>query len=54
MAIAQFKDLCLDAGDPARLGAFWAAVLDDHGRSGGRRVLCVHPVATGARCPLSW
>jgi hypothetical protein len=27
MAIAQFKDLCLDAGDPARLGAFWAAVL---------------------------
>src|SRR5215475_14399917 len=28
MPIAQFKDLCLDAGDPARLGAFWAAVLD--------------------------
>ena len=28
MAIARFKDLCLDAGDPARLGAFWAAVLD--------------------------
>src|SRR5690349_7031133 len=27
MAIAQFKDLCLDAGDPARLGAFWAAAL---------------------------
>ena len=27
MAIALFKDLCLDAGDPARLGAFWAAVL---------------------------
>jgi len=27
MAIARFKDLCLDAGDPARLGAFWAAVL---------------------------
>jgi hypothetical protein len=27
MAIAQFKDLCIDAGDPARLGAFWAAVL---------------------------
>jgi hypothetical protein len=27
MAIAQFKDLCLDAGDPARLGAFWASVL---------------------------
>ncbi len=26
MAIARFKDLCLDAGDPARLGAFWAAV----------------------------
>jgi hypothetical protein len=27
MAIALFKDLCLDASDPARLGAFWAAVL---------------------------
>jgi hypothetical protein len=27
MATARFKDLCLDAGDPARLGAFWAAVL---------------------------
>jgi hypothetical protein len=27
MAIARFKDLCLDAGSPARLGAFWAAAL---------------------------
>jgi len=27
MAIAQFKDLSLDANDPARLGAFWAGVL---------------------------
>ncbi len=27
MAIARFKDLCLDARDPARLGAFWASVL---------------------------
>jgi Glyoxalase-like domain len=27
MAIARFKDLCLDASDPGRLGAFWAAVL---------------------------
>ena len=27
MARARFKDLCLDAGSPARLGAFWAAVL---------------------------
>jgi Glyoxalase-like domain len=27
MAIARFKDLCLDATDPARLGAFWAAAL---------------------------
>ncbi len=27
MTIARFKDLCLDAGDPARLGAFWAAAL---------------------------
>jgi hypothetical protein len=27
MTIARYKDLCLDAGDPARLGAFWAAAL---------------------------
>ena len=27
MAIARFKDLCLDAVDPARLGPFYAAVL---------------------------
>lgn len=27
MAIARFKDLCLDAVDPARLGGFWAAAL---------------------------
>lgn len=27
MAIARFKDLCLDAGDPGLLGAFWAAAL---------------------------
>jgi hypothetical protein len=28
MAIARFKDLCLDAVDPGLLGAFWAAALD--------------------------
>ena len=27
MAIARFKDLCMDAGDPAVLGPFWAAAL---------------------------
>ena len=27
MAIARFQDLVMDAGDPARLGAFWAAAL---------------------------
>jgi hypothetical protein len=27
MPIARFKDLCIDASDPARLGRFWAAVL---------------------------
>jgi Glyoxalase-like domain len=27
MAMARFKDLCLDAVDPPRLGRFWAAVL---------------------------
>jgi hypothetical protein len=28
MAIARFKDLCLDAGDVTIYGQFWAAVLD--------------------------
>jgi hypothetical protein len=28
MAIARFKDLCLDAGDVTRIGEFWAAALD--------------------------
>jgi hypothetical protein len=27
MAIARFKDLCMDVGDSARLSAFWAAAL---------------------------
>jgi catechol 2,3-dioxygenase-like lactoylglutathione lyase family enzyme len=27
MAIARFKDLCIDAGDPGVLGAFWARAL---------------------------
>jgi len=27
MALARFKDLCLDAADTARLGVFWGAVL---------------------------
>jgi Glyoxalase-like domain len=28
MAIALFKDLCVDANDPVQLGRFWAAALD--------------------------
>jgi hypothetical protein len=28
MTLARFKDLCVDATDPARLGPFWAAALD--------------------------
>jgi hypothetical protein len=37
MALAQFKDLCLDAGDPARLGRFWGRVLglEYHPQDGG-------------------
>jgi hypothetical protein len=27
MPIARFKDLCIDANDPSRLGRFWAAAL---------------------------
>lgn len=44
MALARFKDLCIDAVDAAALGAFWAAVLgrtwepdeDGEGRIVGR------------------
>jgi Glyoxalase-like domain len=28
MALACFKDLCLDVGDPVKIGRFWAEVLD--------------------------
>ncbi len=28
MALATYKDLCIDAVDPARLGAFWGDALD--------------------------
>jgi hypothetical protein len=28
MTLASYKDLCIDAADPERLGRFWAAVLD--------------------------
>ncbi|HEX6446830.1 MAG TPA: VOC family protein [Streptosporangiales bacterium] len=28
MAIARFKDLCMDAADPLVLGSFWSAALD--------------------------
>ena len=30
MAIARYKDLCMDAGDPATLGVFWAARARPH------------------------
>ncbi|HEY3953553.1 MAG TPA: VOC family protein [Streptosporangiaceae bacterium] len=37
MALAQFKDLCLDAGDTARIGRFWGRVLglEYHPQDGG-------------------
>jgi Glyoxalase-like domain len=41
MPLARFKDLCLDAGDPARLGPFWAAALDRRwaGKDDGNGIL---------------
>ncbi len=33
MALVRFKDLCIDAVDPARLGAFWAAALGLRGEA---------------------
>jgi hypothetical protein len=38
MPIAQFKDLCIDASDPARLGPFWAATLGRTWDEGHERV----------------
>jgi hypothetical protein len=35
VALARFKDLCMDAADPARLGEFWAAVLGRSWEQGG-------------------
>ena len=37
MAIARFKDLCIDAADPGVLGAFWAGALglELHTQEGG-------------------
>lgn len=28
MALARFKDLCIDAGDPAGIAGFWSALFD--------------------------
>lgn len=41
MTLATFKDLCLDATDPARLAAFWATALglSDEALDGGDHVL---------------
>ena len=43
MALATYKDLCIDANDAARLGAFWGGVLGLDRRAqmadGGRMVL---------------
>ena len=41
MAVATFKDLCLDATDPAALASFWARVLDreQHARDDGDQYL---------------
>ena len=37
--LARFRDLCIDANDPQRVGAFWAAVLgrpvEDAGQGDG-------------------
>ena len=34
--IARFRDLCLDANDPALVGAFWAAVLGREAQDAGQ------------------
>ena len=41
MALARFKDLCIDVGDTVRLGEFWARVLG----------LPWEPAATATRAP---
>ncbi len=40
MPLARFKDLCIDAADPARIAGFWSAVLDRRARTqGGEAVI---------------
>jgi hypothetical protein len=52
IGLASFRDLCLDACDPQRVGAFWAAVLgrdiEDAGRGDGTtRDVLLRPGADG-------
>jgi hypothetical protein len=41
VAIARYKDLCIDANNPAMLGPFWARVLDPRWEQaeGAQRIL---------------
>jgi outer membrane lipoprotein SlyB len=34
--IARFRDVCIDANDPATVGAFWGAVLGRHPEDAGQ------------------
>ena len=46
MPPAAYKDLCLDAVDPLRLGTFWAAVLGlELADAGEGDEFCVFPPA---------
>ena len=49
MALARFKDLCIDATDPARMARFWADVLGpraEHLDDGGARLRGDRPEQT--------
>ena len=55
---ATLRDVCLDANDPARVGAFWGAVLGREPAEGGQGdgttrdvVLREHPASPG---PTIW
>ncbi|MFD0786003.1 VOC family protein, partial [Micromonospora azadirachtae] len=52
--IAHFKDLCLDAADAHRLGAFWAGILDGKLVDTGDGDTRVDPRAASSEAESIW
>ncbi|MGW5669096.1 VOC family protein [Micromonospora sp. NPDC003776] len=52
--IARFKDLCMDAGDAHRLGAFWADILDGELVDTGDGDARIDPRAAASKAESIW